>query len=66
MKKDNSASRKRRVRSDRLIGFRIPIEDFNKLHSLLGVKKTSISTYMRNLLRDDLKGTGSCPPHEPK
>ena len=66
MEEDNPAARKRRVRSDRLIGFRIPIEDFNKLHSLLGVKKTSISTYMRNLLQDDLNGTGSCPSHEPK
>ncbi len=66
MEKDNPAARKRRVRSDRLIGFRIPFEDFSRLHSLLEAKKISVSTYMRNLLQDDLNGTGSCPSHEPK
>lgn len=59
MEKHDPADKKKRVRSDRLIGFRIPLDDFIKLNSLLGHEKTSISRYMRNLLKDDLQRTGS-------
>ena len=65
MEKHDPAVKKKRVRSDRLIGFRIPFDDFIKLNSLLGKEKISISRYMRNLLKDDLQRTGSRSPQEP-
>lgn len=65
MEKHDPAVNKKRVRSDRLIGFRIPLDDFIKLNSLLGQEKVSISRYMRNLLKDDLQRTSSRSPQEP-
>jgi len=56
-----NSTRTKRIRKDRLIGFRLSPAEYMALTSKLAIQQTSISSYLRRLVKNDLSGAIETP-----